>query len=74
MPSPWSRSLPMPVPQISLFGSTRDLKEQLDHIQSLFPPDLYAVGSSAGTGLLVRYLGEQGEDTPFKLPLRCVQV
>ncbi|WP_228206865.1 YheT family hydrolase, partial [Acinetobacter baumannii] len=59
--------LPMPVPQISLFGSTSDLKEQLNHIQSLFPAsDLYAVGSSAGTGLLVRYLGEQGEDTPFK--------
>lgn len=50
-----------------LFGSTSDLKEQLNHIQSLFPAsDLYAVGSSAGTGLLVRYLGEQGEDTPFK--------
>ena len=49
------------------FGSTSDLKEQLNHIQSLFPAsDLYAVGSSAGTGLLVRYLGEQGEDTPFK--------
>lgn len=59
--------LPMPVPQISLFGSTSDLKEQLTHIQNLFPEsDLYAVGSSAGTGLLVRYLGEQGTDTPFK--------
>lgn len=59
--------LPMPVPQISLFGSTSDLKEQLEHIQNLFPKsDLYAVGSSAGTGLLVRYLGEQGTDTPFK--------
>jgi predicted alpha/beta-fold hydrolase len=57
----------MPVPQISLFGSTSDLKEQLAHIQNLFPKsDLYAVGSSAGTGLLVRYLGEQGADTPFK--------
>ncbi|MCU4376916.1 YheT family hydrolase [Acinetobacter haemolyticus] len=59
--------LPMPVPQISLFGSTSDLKEQLDHIQKLFPrSDLYAVGSSAGTGLLVRHLGEQAENTPFK--------
>ena len=49
------------------FGSTSDLKEQLEHIQNLFPKsDLYAVGSSAGTGLLVRYLGEQGTDTPFK--------
>ena len=59
--------LPMPVPQISLFGSTHDLKEQLGYIQNLFPDSgLYAVGLSAGTGLLVRYLGEQGEDTPFK--------
>ena len=59
--------LPMPVPQISLFGSTSDLKEQLEYIQTIFPKsDLYAVGSSAGTGLLVRYLGEQGIDTPFK--------
>ncbi|RZG80414.1 YheT family hydrolase [Acinetobacter venetianus] len=59
--------LPMPVPRISLFGSTSDLREQLLHIQSLFPQtELYAVGSSAGTGLLVRYLGEQGSDTPFK--------
>ena len=59
--------LPMPVPQISLFGSTHDLREQLTHLQNLFPDSgLYAVGSSAGTGLLVRYLGEQGESTPFK--------
>lgn len=59
--------LPMPVPQMSIFGSTSDLKEQLVFIQEQFPQsELYAVGSSAGTGLLVRYLGEQGEDTPFK--------
>jgi len=59
--------LPMPVPQMSLFGSTADLKEQIDYIQKHFPlSDLYAVGSSAGTGLLVRYLGDQGLDTPFK--------
>ena len=59
--------LPMPVPQMSIFGSTSDLKEQLVFIQKQFPQsDLYAVGSSAGTGLLVRYLGEQGLNTPFK--------
>lgn len=59
--------LPMSVPQMSIFGSTSDLKEQLNFIQQKFPQsDLYAVGSSAGTGLLVRYLGEQGLDTPFK--------
>lgn len=59
--------LPMPVPKINLFGSTQDLREQLSHIQHRFPKsDLYAVGSSAGTGLLVRYLGEEGDQTPLK--------
>lgn len=59
--------LPMPVPKMNLFGSVEDLKEQIDFIQQQFPQsELYGVGSSAGTGLLVRYLGEQGEDTPLK--------
>lgn len=59
--------LPMPVPKMNLFGSTQDLREQLLYIQDRFPQsDLYGVGSSAGTGLLVRYLGEEGEQTPLK--------
>lgn len=59
--------LPMPVPQMSIFGSTSDLREQIQFIQRKFPQsNLYAVGSSAGTGLLVRYLGEVAEETPFK--------
>ena len=59
--------LPMPVPKMNLFGSTQDLREQLLYIQDKFPQsDLYGVGSSAGTGLLVRYLGEEGEQTPLK--------
>ncbi len=59
--------LPMPVPQMSIFGSTADLREQIQCIQQKFPQsELYAVGSSAGTGLLVRYLGEEAENTPFK--------
>ena len=60
-------NLPLTVPKINLFGSTDDLGEQLTYIQQQYPAsDLYAVGSSAGTGLLVRYLGEAGLDTPFK--------
>ena len=60
-------NLPMPVPKMSIFGSTDDLREQIHYIQAKLPNSaLYAVGSSAGTGLLVRYLGEQGEQTPFK--------
>lgn len=59
--------LPMPVPKINLFGSVEDLKEQIQFIQNQFPDsDLYGVGSSAGTGLLVRYLGEEGDQTPLK--------
>jgi predicted alpha/beta-fold hydrolase len=38
------------------------------------PPDsaLYAAGISAGTGLLIRYLGEQGEDTPLRGAFVCL--
>lgn len=60
-------NLPMKVAKINLFGSTDDLKEQIAYIQTKFPQsDLYAVGSSAGTGLLVRYLGEVGSETPIR--------
>lgn len=59
--------LPMPVPKINLFGSTDDLREQIQFIQAEFPQsNLYGVGTSAGTGLLVRYLGEEGDQTPLK--------
>ena len=59
--------LPMPVPKMNLFGSTDDLREQLAFIQQKYPDtELYGLGSSAGTGLLVRYLGEEGANTPFK--------
>jgi len=59
--------LPMPVPKINLFGSTDDLREQIQFIQDKYPSStLYGMGSSAGTGLLVRYLGEDGDKTPLK--------
>lgn len=59
--------LPLTVPKINILGSTDDLREQIQYIQQHYPQsDLYAVGSSAGTGLLVRYLGEAGKNTPFK--------
>ncbi len=59
--------LPLPVPRINLLGSTGDLREQLAEIRRRFPHSpLYAVGSSAGSGLLVRFLGEEGETAPFR--------
>ncbi|MGH8494412.1 MAG: YheT family hydrolase [Moraxellaceae bacterium] len=59
--------LPLPVPRINLLGSTHDLREQLAEIRRRFPQSpLYAVGSSAGSGLLVRFLGEEGAASPFR--------
>jgi predicted alpha/beta-fold hydrolase len=48
-------------PNLNTMGSTADLREQLARIGELFPDSpLYAVGVSAGSAVLVRYLGEEG--------------
>ena len=55
-------TLPLTAPCFNLFGSTGDLRAQLRHIRDQAPSSpLYAVGLSAGSGLLVRYLGEESE-------------
>ena len=54
-------------PKFNTMGDTEDLREQLRMIQARVPQSpLYAAGISAGTGLLIRYLGEQGADTPLR--------
>ena len=59
--------LPLTVPKINILGSTDDLREQLAVIQQQFPQSaLYAIGSSAGSGLLIRYLGEEGSQSKIK--------
>ena len=46
-------------PKYNSMGDTNDLRAQLDTISARFPcAPLYMLGSSAGSGLLVRYLGE----------------
>lgn len=58
--------LPLTSPRFNTLGDTEDLREQLRRIGERHPHSpLYAAGISAGTGLLVRYLGEQGDDTPL---------
>ncbi|MFA5937830.1 MAG: alpha/beta fold hydrolase [Sinimarinibacterium sp.] len=53
--------LPLTAPVLNTMGSTDDLREQLQRIHAHFPESpLYAVGVSAGSALLVRYLGEEG--------------
>lgn len=59
--------LPLPQPKFNIFGSVTDLVEQIDVIHSRLPDSaLYGVGSSAGSGLLVRYLGVVGAATRMR--------
>ncbi|PQA31781.1 YheT family hydrolase [Amnimonas aquatica] len=59
--------LPLLTPRLNILGCTDDLREQLRAIRARFPASpLYGVGSSAGSGLLARYLGEEGEASPFR--------
>ncbi|WZZ20710.1 phospholipase ABHD3 [Brassica napus] len=47
-------------------GWTEDLRKVIDHIHSQFPEaPLFAVGTSIGANVLVKYLGEDGTDTPL---------
>ncbi|MCG8612972.1 MAG: alpha/beta fold hydrolase [Pseudomonadales bacterium] len=60
-------NLPVTSPKINTLGDVEDFKAQITHIQAKVPNStLYAIGSSAGTGLLVRYLGEEGSKTEIK--------
>jgi predicted alpha/beta-fold hydrolase len=48
-------------PILNTMGCTDDLREQLARIREQVPDSpLYAVGMSAGSAVLVRYLGEEG--------------
>lgn len=59
--------LGLATPRLNILGSTEDLREQLRAIRARFPDSpLYGVGSSAGSGLLARYLGEEGDASPFQ--------
>jgi hypothetical protein len=53
--------LALTAPRVNTMGSTDDLRRQLDAIEARRPgAPVYGVGVSAGSGLLVRYLGEEG--------------
>ncbi|MBA1263233.1 YheT family hydrolase [Ectopseudomonas chengduensis] len=59
--------LPLTSPRFNTMGDTDDLREQLRLVGERYPQSaLYAAGISAGSGLLIRYLGEQGMDTPLR--------
>jgi predicted alpha/beta-fold hydrolase len=59
--------LELTAPRINTMGATDDLRRQLVAIEARRPAAaLYGVGVSAGSGLLVRYLGEEGAGAHFR--------
>ena len=59
-------TLPLTAPRFSTLGTTADVRAQLARIRTHLPESpLYGLGVSAGSGLLVRHLGEEGTATPF---------
>lgn len=60
-------NLPLTTSVLNTMGSTEDLREQLSHIRESVPDSaLHAIGVSAGSALLVRYLGEEGARSQLK--------
>ncbi|KAI8979669.1 Alpha/Beta hydrolase protein [Mycotypha africana] len=55
-------------PQMYSGGYTEDLRAALIHIQKRLGPKtpLIGIGFSLGSNILVKYLGEEGDKTPFK--------
>ncbi len=59
--------LPLTAPKFNTMGDSDDLREQIEVTAQRYPDSpLYAIGISAGSGLLVRYLGEEGEQSKIR--------
>ena len=55
---------PLRTPKLQSFGDPADMRCAVLHVKGRFPEDpIVAVGSSAGSGLLVSYLGEYGNES-----------
>lgn len=58
---------PLTTPQFNLLGSVDDTILQVEHVHSRYPQAFLAmVGLSAGSGLLVNYLGKERHTTPVR--------
>jgi predicted alpha/beta-fold hydrolase len=61
-----AKHVPLQVHGLYQYGNTHDMRQVVDHITHRYPNSpLYAVGLSAGSNTLVKYLGEAGTDTPI---------
>ena len=64
------RMLCVQTPRFNLMGDTHDLRHAVRHIVERVRRErpgspIFLAGISAGSGLLVRYLGEEGPESPF---------
>jgi len=55
-------------PKFNLMGDAEDTVKMVDHVVSKYPRTSFIgmVGISAGSGLLITYLGKQGDKTPVQ--------
>lgn len=59
-------------PKFNTMGIFEDTVQQINHIHARFAQSpLYAVGISAGSGVLASYLGKVGSDTPVQGAVAC---
>ncbi|KAI5062332.1 hypothetical protein GOP47_0022871, partial [Adiantum capillus-veneris] len=57
---------PVTTPQFYSASFTEDLRQVVKHVGGLFPTShLYAAGWSLGGNILVRYIGQEGENCPL---------
>ena len=58
--------LPLTTPKFNILGDPRDTTDAIDAVRAAVGPNapIFAVGLSAGSAALIRYLGETGENTP----------
>eukprot|EP00164_Ancoracysta_twista_P005324 GFYU01007286.1.p1 GENE.GFYU01007286.1~~GFYU01007286.1.p1 ORF type:complete len:362 (+),score=66.93 GFYU01007286.1:188-1273(+) len=55
---------PLTIPRFNTMGRTDELREVLRHVKSKFRRSpILGIGLSAGSGLLCRYLGEEGDNS-----------
>lgn len=53
-------------PYMPTLGDSKDIATMIDHVHKKFPTSkIYAVSFSLGANLVLKYLGEKGENTPI---------
>ena len=64
--------VPLATPRFNTMGNVGDLRAQIDHVRASRPDaPLFAIGVSAGSGLLARYLGETPNTPVVAAAMHC---